>query len=107
MVKIDFSYLEILSEDDDDFKKEYLETFHGNYTTLTAKMMSELKGGDFEALGKTAHQLKPTATMIQLPCSQSLEELQNKPEGATEAKIQSIHDECADAYQQLVKWAGV
>ncbi len=107
MVKIDFTYLEVLAEDDDDFKKEYLETFESNYTTLTEKMLTELKTQDFVALGKTAHQLKPTAKMIQIPCGEELEHLQHHPEEATKDKIESIRSECEDAYGQLVKWAGL
>lgn len=107
MVKIDYSYLEVLSEDDDDFKREYLETFESNYTSLTAKMLEELQKGDFESLGKTAHQLKPTAKMIQIPCGQELEHLQHNPKDATKEKIKAIRNECEDAYHQLVKWANL
>lgn len=105
MVKIDFSYLEVLAEGDDDFMKEYLETFESNYTSLTKKMLDELKKKDFVALGKTAHQLKPTAKMIQIPCGEDLEFLQHNPEKATADKINSIRDECEDAFGQLKKWA--
>ena len=105
MVNIDYSYLEVLSEDDDDFKREYLETFESNYTTLTAKMLEELEKGDFVGLGKTAHQLKPTAKMIQIPCGDELEHLQHNPKDATKEKIDAIRNECEDAYHQLVKWA--
>ncbi len=106
MVKIEFSYLDVLAEGDDEFKKEYLETFESNYTMLTDKMMDELKRKDFVALGKTAHQLKPTAKMIQIPCGEDLEYLQHNPQSATKEKIQGIRDECEDAYGQLKKWAG-
>lgn len=105
MVKIDYSYIEILSEGDNEFKQEYLETFESNYTSLTQKMLHEFESGDFKALGLTAHQLKPTATMIQLPCSQELEELQHKPEEATKARIEAIRQECNEAYKELKKWA--
>ena len=105
MVKIDYAYLEVLCEDDDDFKREYLETFKNNYTSLTARMLEQLRNGDFDRLGKTAHQLKPTAKMIQIPCGDELERLQHNPKDATKEKIEEIRSECEDAFHQLVKWA--
>ncbi|MEM0939440.1 MAG: hypothetical protein AAF600_07165 [Bacteroidota bacterium] len=105
MVKIDFSYLDVLAEGDDEFKMEYLDTFESNYKSLTEKMMNELKSKDFVALGKTAHQLKPTAKMIQIPCSEELEHLQHNPKEATKERVQAIRDECEDAFVQLKKWA--
>ena len=107
MVKIDYSYLEVLADGDDEFMAEYLETFESNYTTLTAKMLDELKQKDFIALGKTAHQLKPTAKMIQIPCGEELEYLQHHPKDATKEKIEAIRDECEEAFHALKKWAKV
>ena len=106
MIKVDFSYLEVLSEGDDDFKKEYLETFESNFRTLTDKMQQELAAGKMEDLGKTAHQLKPTAKMIQLPCAEELEHLQHHPQDATKARIEAIRSECEEAFQVLKEWAG-
>lgn len=105
MLKLDFTYLEVLCEDDDDFMTEYLETFESNYTTLTEKMLDELSSGDFTNLGKTAHQLKPTAKMIQLPCAEDLEHLQHNPSDATKEKIESIRKECEEAFTILKEWA--
>ena len=105
MVKIDFSYLEVLAEGDDDFMVEYLETFESNYTTLTSKMLEELANKDFDALGKTAHQLKPTAKMIQIPCGEELEFLQHHPKEATKEKIESIRNECEEAFGLIKEWA--
>lgn len=105
MVKIDFSYLEVLADGDDEFMAEYLETFESNYTSLTKKMLDELSKKDFEALGKTAHQLKPTAKMIQIPCGEELEFLQHNPKEATKEKIEAIRAECEEAFAGLKKWA--
>lgn len=105
MVEIDFTYLEVLCEDDDEFKAEYLETFETNYTSLTEKMMEEFSKGDFTSLGKTAHQLKPTAKMIQLPCAADLEHLQHNPGDATKEKIEAIRSECEEAFKMLTEWA--
>ena len=104
-MKIDYSYLEVLADGDDEFMAEYLETFESNYTTLTAKMLDELSSKDFEALGKTAHQLKPTAKMIQIPCGDELEFLQHNPKEATKEKIEQIRNECEEAFGLLKKWA--
>lgn len=105
MVDIDFSYLEVLADGDDDFKQEYLETFESNFKTLTQKMLEDFDKKDFDALGKTAHQLKPTAKMIQIPCGEELEFLQHNPKEATKEKIESIREECEVVFLELKKWA--
>ncbi|MEM6642164.1 MAG: hypothetical protein AAF616_04215 [Bacteroidota bacterium] len=105
MLNIDYTYLDILADGDEDFIKEYLETFKINYTTLTAKMLDDLAASDFATLSKTAHQLKPTAKMIQLPCGEELEFLQHNPKEATKDKIEEIRTECEEALELLTKWA--
>ena len=84
MVKIDFTYLEVLSEDDEDFKDEFIETFESTYVSLVRKMREELASGNMDQLSKSAHQLKPSAKMISLPCAETLEDIQYHPEKATQ-----------------------
>lgn len=105
MNKIDFSYLEVLSEDDEDFKKEFIETFKDTYITLVEKMRNEFASKDLDNLSKSAHQLKPSAKMIQLPCAETLEDLQHNPGNASEAVLNEINDECENALKQLEEWA--
>ncbi|MEO9870913.1 Hpt domain-containing protein [Ekhidna sp.] len=105
MEKIDFTYLEVLSEDDEDFKKEFIETFEATYTSLVKKMKDELASGDLDNLSKSAHQLKPSAKMIQLSCAETLEDLQHHPNNATSDILNEINAQCEDAHRQLVEWA--
>ena len=107
MQNIDFTYLEVLSEDDEDFKAEFIETFETTYKSLTEKMTKELAANDLVNLGKSAHQLKPSAKMIQLPCAETLEDLQHHPENASSEKIDGIVAECEDALRQLKDWANL
>ena len=107
MAKVDFTYLEVLSEDDEDFKREFIETFETTYKELTEKMEKELASGDLDSLSKSAHQLKPSAKMISLPSGDTLEDLQYHPEKATKDIIKEIHEECADALKQLKDWASL
>lgn len=107
MQKIDFTYLEVLSEDDEDFKAEFIETFESTYKSLTAKMLDELAAKDLDNLSKSAHQLKPSAKMIQLPCSETLEDFQHHPENASKEAIENISTECDDALKQLKDWANL
>lgn len=107
MEKIDFTYLEVLSEDDDDFKDEFIETFESTYVSLVRRMREELENGNMDQLSKSAHQLKPSAKMISLPCAQTLEDIQYHPEKATEEVLKDIHTQCEDALKQLKDWAGV
>ncbi|WP_425391569.1 Hpt domain-containing protein [Ekhidna sp.] len=106
MEKIDFTYLEVLSEDDEDFKDEFIETFEGTYISLIRKMRDELKDGNMDQLSKSAHQLKPSAKMISLPCAETLEDIQYHPEKASEAILNEINKQCEDALTQLKEWAG-
>ncbi len=107
MPKIDFTYLEVLSEDDDDFKTEFIETFESTYKSLSKKMMTELDANDMDNLSKSAHQLKPSAKMIQLPCADTLEDIQHHPENATKQSLDEISSQCEDALQQLKDWANL
>ncbi len=105
MEKIDFTYLEVLSEDDDDFKSEFIETFETTYKSLTQKMKDELAANDLDNLAKSAHQLKPSAKMIQLSCAETLEEIQHHPEKANSKALDDITAQCEDALKQLKDWA--
>lgn len=107
MAKIDLTYLEVLSEDDEDFKVEFIETFESTYISLTAKMKDELEAGDMENLSKSAHQLKPSAKMIQLPCAETLEDIQHHPENASKESLNDITSQCEDALKQLKSWANL
>ncbi|MEO9484672.1 MAG: Hpt domain-containing protein [Ekhidna sp.] len=107
MEKIDFTYLEVLSEDDEDFKAEFIETFETTYKSLTEKMENELAANDMDNLAKSAHQLKPSAKMIQLSCAETLEEIQHNPEKATSDSLAAIHAQCEDAVKQLKDWANL
>lgn len=104
-VQLELSYLDILAEGDTDFKKEYLDTFESTYTTLIKKMRDEYVKEDFTNLGKSAHQLKPSAKMIHLPSGTELEDLQHNPDTATVARIDAIEQEFKEAHDQLLVWA--
>ncbi len=105
MEKIDFTYIEMLSEDDEDFKTEFIETFENTYKELVEKMKGEFEKNDLTNLSKSAHQLKPSAKMIQLRCAEILEDLQHNPEKVSMEIIEDIHKQCEDALQQLKDWA--
>ncbi|MEP1032400.1 Hpt domain-containing protein [Ekhidna sp.] len=107
MEKIDLTYLEVLSEDDEEFKAEFIETFETTYKSLTQKMKDELAANDLDNLSKSAHQLKPSAKMIQLSCSETLEEIQHNPEKATDEAIKDIISQCENALSQLKDWANL
>ena len=105
MEKIDFTYLEVLSEDDEDFKQEFIETFETTYISLTKKMMDEFSANDMDNLAKSAHQLKPSTKMIQLSCAEVLEDIQHHPENASKERIDEIVTQCEGALKQLKEWA--
>jgi len=104
-MKIDFTYLETISDGDHEFIKQFLSTFETTYSALTKKMSREFASGDFVNLGKTAHQLKPSIKMLQLDSAADLENLQNNPETATMAMLNFISDNCHKGFGQLKIWA--
>lgn len=107
MQNIDLTYLEVLSEDDPDFKAEFIQTFEETFTALVKKMQEELSKNDLPNLSKSAHQLKPSAKMIQLPCAQLLEAIQYDPAKANETVLSDINEQCEQALVQLKNWANI
>lgn len=104
MSKIDLSYLEVVSDGDKDFVQEFIRTFEYSSYPLVDKMKTLLKANDYQNLGKSAHQLKPSAKMLKLECSDTLESLQHEPEKATNQVIDMIQCQCHDAIAQLKEW---
>jgi HPt (histidine-containing phosphotransfer) domain-containing protein len=104
MSKIDFSYLEVVSDGDKEFVQEFIRTFEFSSYPLVDDMKISLKTNDFQKLGKYAHQLKPSAKMLKLECSESLESLQHEPEKATSELLVMIQDQCEAAISQLKEW---
>lgn len=104
-MKIDFTYLETLSDGDPDFVKEFIRTFEETTDSLMEKMKDQYNGKDWVSLGKTAHQMKPSAKMFGLESGDKLEEIQNSPMTATEDIIQSIENECYAALEEAKRWA--
>ncbi len=104
-MKIDFAYLEAVSDGDHEFIRQFMSTFEETYLSLTKKLKDEFANGDFVNLGKTAHQLKPSAKMLSLEAGEDLENLQNEPESATIEKLNFIADNCAEGFKELKIWA--
>jgi HPt (histidine-containing phosphotransfer) domain-containing protein len=101
---LDYNYIDMLAEDDQLFKQEYVETFKKTYDELVPKLENALKAKETEALGKTAHQLKPSAKMIGLPCGERLEEIQHQPETANSDDITQIKEQFESALEDLKQW---
>ncbi len=104
-MQIDFTYLETVSDGDPEFISQFISTFEETYTSLTAKMESELEAGDMENLGRTAHQLKPSAKMIGLESGAKLEELQDNPQLADKETLSKIKEDCKQGLAEMVTWA--
>ncbi|MEP1093523.1 MAG: Hpt domain-containing protein [Cyclobacteriaceae bacterium] len=104
-MKIDFTYLETISDGDHEFIKEFLSTFEETYIALNKKMSDEFTSRDFVNLGKTAHQLKPSVKMLGLECAEDLENFQNNPETATIEQLNFIKDNCQKGFSELKIWA--
>lgn len=104
-MKIDFTYLEMVSDGDADFIRQFVDTFEKTYESLTKKMSDEFAANDLVNLGKSAHQLKPSAKMLHLESGDDLENIQNDPSIATEEKLKFIEENCKEGLAQLKTWA--
>lgn len=104
MSKIDLSYLELVSDGDKDFINDFIRTFEFSSYPMVDKMKMLLASNDFENLGKSAHQLKPSVKMLKLTCSDTVEELQHEPQKATNQILESIDSQCISAISQLKEW---
>lgn len=104
-MQIDFNYLEALSDGDADFIVQFVNTFEQTVEMLTQKLKDELAAGDLDNLGKSAHQLKPSAKMLGLASGATLEELQESPSNATTEILNEIEENCKEGLTELKKWA--
>lgn len=104
-MKIDFTYLEMVSDGDSDFIQQFVTTFESTCELLIPKLETELADGDLENLGKTAHQLKPSAKMLGLSSGDTLEEIQNSPEKGNADNIAAIKADCEEGLAALKEWA--
>lgn len=104
-MQIDFTYLETVSDGDHDFIIQFVSTFENTSVSLTKKMNEELAANDIDSLGKTAHQLKPSAKMLGIASADQLENLQYHPEAATQEILNEIQKDCAEALVELKAWA--
>lgn len=61
---IDLTYLDSISEDDLEFKKDMIETFLANTPVYIADMKSSLENKDWKKIGDIAHSIKPSFTLM-------------------------------------------
>ena len=104
-MKIDFTYLETVSDGDEEFIKQFVNTFEQTANSLTQKLLDQFESGDIDGLGKTAHQLKPSAKMLGLEAGDHLEEFQHNPEKATKDRLDFVSSNCLDGLSELKNWA--
>lgn len=106
-IKIDFNYIDMLAEDDQAFKLDYVNTFEKTFRDILPKMDAELESKNLEQLGKLAHQLKPSAKMIKLPSADLIEQVQHEPSVCTVSDIANFQSEFEQALTILKEWAKV
>lgn len=104
VAKIDFTYIETLSDGDILFIDEIISTFRTNCDVLIDQMKEELSQSEYVKLGKTAHQLKPSIKMLDLESTETILSIQEEPEKATDEKIEFIREDCAYALKELKQW---
>ncbi len=61
---IDLTYLDSISEDDLEFRKDMIETFLSNTPAYVADMKLSLERKDWKKIGDIAHTIKPSFTLM-------------------------------------------
>lgn len=60
----DLTYLNTISEDDSDFRKDMIETFLTGTPGYLSEMKSSLENKDWKKIGDIAHSIKPSFTLM-------------------------------------------
>ena len=100
-------YLQDLSEGDEEFIKDMIETFIDTTPDLISQMKEQLNGKDFLGVGQTAHKIKPTITFMGISSLETLiREIEqdgknNENIGSLTEKITILERNCELAYQEL------
>lgn len=100
---MDFTYLNSISDGDEEFVKQFISTFQSNTEHIVEKMMKSFQDKDFTSLGKHAHQLKPSLEMLKLNTYEVCLYMQDHPEETTVEQLKSIEDSCKAATEALKK----
>jgi HPt (histidine-containing phosphotransfer) domain-containing protein len=61
---IDLTYLDSISEEDLEFKKDMIETFLANTPVYLSEMKTSLAQKDWKKIGNIAHSIKPSFTLM-------------------------------------------
>ena len=100
---MDFTYLISISDGDKEFTAQFISTFKSNTESIIKEMESKLDAKDYTALGKHAHQLKPSLEMLKLDTYDTCLFIQDHPEQATKEQIAEIKASCKEAGEALDK----
>ena len=99
---MDFSYLNAISDGDEEFIKEFISTFETNNDSILAEMHTGLISGDFNKLGKLAHQLKPTIEMLGMEESLVLiSRINDEPSSTRQEDLDFVKNESGEALVAL------
>ncbi|MEQ8238401.1 MAG: Hpt domain-containing protein [Cyclobacteriaceae bacterium] len=99
---MDFSYLNAISDGDEEFIKEFVSTFETNNNSILAEMQVGLNSGDFDKLGKLAHQLKPTIEMLGMKETLVLvSRINNEPSSASQEDLDFVQNKSLEALEAL------
>lgn len=100
---MDFSYLLAISDGDQEFIKEFVETFERNSNNILNSLMTALENNDLDSQKKLAHQIKPSLEMLGLPSFQTSKDIQNDPTAVPKQKFLEMIEECNAAVVEMKK----
>lgn len=98
---MDFSYLLAISDGDQDFIIEFVDTFDRNTKMIISGIKNAATTGDLDSQKKLAHQLKPSLEMLGLPSLQTAKDLQDDPTTVSIDRVDQMDNECKQAVVEM------
>lgn len=100
---MDFSFLISISDGDQEFINDFIETYESVTFMQVKKMKEDFEGGDNISLQKVAHQVKPTSQMLGFESQPFIVAINKDPSSARKEDIDTILSEAEEILGGLKK----
>ena len=87
---MEFTTFKMISDEDMDFITEFIETFESVSLPQVKKMLSDFTEGNLDGLKKEAHQLKPTAELLEMATHATIVKINLNPEQTTTEELEAV-----------------
>lgn len=104
---MDLSYLISISDGDQAFIQDFVETFERSTLPQIADLKATLISGKFDAVKKMAHQLKPTTELLQFENHKLVLRLHAHPDSALPSEVDLLYKEAEEAIVTIRSQFGI